>query len=57
MIGDPVAQVLDHAEVVADEQIGEAELAAQVHEQVEHLRLDRDVERRHRLVADQEAGA
>ena len=29
---------------------------AQVHEQVQHLRLDRDVERRHRFVAHQELG-
>ena len=29
---------------------------AQLHEQVQHLRLDRHVERRHRLVADQELG-
>jgi hypothetical protein len=48
--------MLDHREVVADEQVGEAELLAQVHEQVQHLRLDRDVERRHRLVADDESG-
>ena len=34
--------------------IGELEVAAQLHEQVEHLRLDRDVERRDRFVADQE---
>ena len=51
---DAVGDVLHHAEVVADEQVGEAELLAQLHEQVEHLRLDRDVERRDRLVADEE---
>jgi hypothetical protein len=43
----PVGDVLDHAEVVADEQVGEPELVAQVHEEVQHLRLDRDVERGH----------
>ena len=48
--------VLDDAEVVADEQIGEVERLAQLHEQVEDLRLDRDVERGDRLVADQEIG-
>ena len=42
----------DHAEVVADEQVGEPELGAQVVEQVDDLGLDRDVERRDRLVAD-----
>ena len=45
-----------HAEVVADEQAGQPEVAAQLHEQVEHLRLDRDVERRDGFVADQEFG-
>ena len=49
---DAVADVLDHREIVGDEQIGEPELALQVHQQIEHLRLDRDVERGHRLVAD-----
>ena len=46
------ADVLDHRQVVRDEQVGEAELLLQVLEQVDHLRLDRHVERRHRLVAD-----
>ena len=54
--GDAVAEMLDHGEIVRDEEIGEAEPAAQLHEQVQHLRLDRDVERRHRLVADDEIG-
>ena len=35
-----------------DEQVGQAELRAQALEQVEHLRLDQHVERRDRLVAD-----
>ena len=37
-------------EIVADEDVGEAELLLQVGEQVQDLRLDRDVERRDRLV-------
>ena len=49
--GDALADVLDHREVVRDEQVGEAELLLQVLEQVDHLRLDRHVERRDRLVA------
>ena len=49
---DAVADVLDDAQVVGDEQVGQAELVLQVLEQVEDLRLDRDVERRDRLVAD-----
>ena len=43
-------------EVVADEEIGQAELGAQVHQQVDDLGLDRDVEGRDRLVADHEVG-
>ena len=45
------------AQVVRDEQVGEAELVLQVLEQVDDLRLDRDVERRDRLVADDELRA
>ena len=42
----------DDAEVVGDEQVGEPELVLEVLEQVDDLRLDRDVERRDRLVGD-----
>src|SRR4051812_17424809 len=52
---DAVADVGDDGEIVRDEEIGEAVLALQVDQQIDHLRLDRDVERRHRLVADDEA--
>ena len=45
-----------HAQVMADEQVGQAERLAQLHEQVEHLGLDGHVERRHGLVADQKTG-
>ena len=34
-----------HAEVVADEEVRETRAFAQIHEQIEHLRLDRDIER------------
>ena len=47
-----VGDVADDVQVVGDEDVGEPELALQVLEQVQDLRLDRDVERRHRLVAD-----
>ncbi len=53
---DAVADVLHHGEVVGDEQIGEAEALLQILQQVDDLRLDRDVERRHRLVADDQVG-
>ena len=49
-----VGDVAHDREVVADEEIGEAELAPAVGEQVQHLRLDRHVERRDRLVEHQD---
>ena len=52
--GDPVGDVADDREVVGDEDVGEVELLLQVDEQVQHLRLDRDVEGRDRLVGDDE---
>src|SRR5260370_37202473 len=53
--GDAVADTLDDREVVGDEQIGKPELALQIAQQVDHLRLHRDVERRDRLIADDQA--
>ena len=50
--GDPVAHVADDSEVVRDEDVGELELVLQVVEQVQHLRLDGDVECRDGLVRD-----
>jgi hypothetical protein len=38
--GDPVGEVLDHAEIVADEEIGEPKIFSKFHEQVENLSLD-----------------
>ena len=52
--GDPAGDVLHHAEVVGDEQIGEPEFALQVLQQVHDLRLHRDIQRRHRFVAHHE---
>ena len=49
---DVVAHMLHDAEVVADEQVGQTELFLQPAQQVQDLRLDRDVEGRDRLVAD-----
>ena len=54
---DAPAHVADDAEVVRDEEIGQVELLLQLDEQVEHLRLDGDVEGGHRLVGDDELGA
>src|SRR5712671_3082024 len=53
--GDAVADVLDDGEVVGDEQIRKPELALQIAQQVDHLSLHRDVERRDRLIADDQA--
>src|SRR5688572_18950068 len=54
---DPIAEVLDDREVVADEQVREVEVAAEIEEQIQNLALDRHVEGRHRLVADDEVRA
>ena len=51
---DPVRDVPDDREVVRDEQVREVELVLQRLEQVDDLRLDRDVERGDRLVRDDE---
>src|SRR4051812_9395422 len=52
--GDAIGDVLHHGEVVRDKDIGEAEPVLQVAKQIEDLRADRNVERGHRLVADDE---
>ncbi len=49
-----VADVLHHAHVVGDEQVGQAQVALQLLQEVEDLCLDRDVQRAHRLVADEQ---
>ena len=49
---NPRRDVLDHRQVMGDEQVGDAELALQVLQQVDDLGLHRDIQRRHRLVAD-----
>ena len=49
--GDPVGQVADDAEVVRDEEVGDALLALEVDEQVQDRRLHRHVEGRRGLVA------
>ena len=51
-----VGEVAHHRQVVGDEDEGDAELAPELVEKLDHLRLDRDVERGDRLVADDELG-
>ena len=46
--------MLDHAEIVGDEERSDPEVLLQVHEQIEDLRLNAHVERAHRLVGDDE---
>ena len=48
--GDTMADAFDDGHVVRDEEIGELHLRLQLEHQVDHLRLDRNVERRDRLV-------
>ena len=50
----PVAHLGDHAQVVGDEDDGRAGLVAQVAHEVEDLGLDGHVERRRRLVGDEQ---
>ena len=49
---DTVGNVTNHRQVMRNEQVGQVELFLQVFEQVDDLRLDRHIERRDRLVAD-----
>ena len=49
--GDAVTDVLNHTEVVGDEEIGEVKLVLELQEQIQDLGLHRDVKGRHRLVA------
>ena len=53
---DPVSDPLHHGEVVADEKVRQAHLLLQIHHQVDDLRLDRDVQRGHRLIGDHQLG-
>jgi len=48
----PRADVSDQPQVVRDEQAGERQPFLQIHQQVDHLRLHGNVERRHRFVGD-----
>ena len=51
-----IGEVLDHRQVVRDEQVRDVQLVLQVVEQIEDLRLNRNVQRADRLVADDEIG-
>src|SRR5262249_9736424 len=51
-----VADVLDDREIVADEEQRQSELALQILQEIDYLRLDRHVECRDGLVANDELG-
>jgi hypothetical protein len=53
---DTGRDVAHHGKVMSDEQVRQPELLLQILEQVDHLPLDRHVERRHGLVADDDLG-
>ena len=44
--------MLDHRKIVGDEHVGQPHLVLDIHQKVENLGLNRDIERRNRLVAD-----
>src|SRR6266436_7425449 len=52
---DPIGDMLHHCEIVGDKDIAEPETALQILQKIDDLRLNRDIERRDRLVADDEA--
>ena len=52
----PVAHLPHDGEVVRDEEIGDPARLTDIGEEIEDLRLDRDVERRDRLVEDEHPG-
>src|SRR5574337_1125665 len=52
--GHPVGDVTDDGQIVRDEEVGQVVLRLEVLQEVDDLRLDRDVQCRDRLVADDE---
>jgi hypothetical protein len=53
--GDPIGDLGDQLQIVADEQNRDVELAADAIDQLHHLRLHRHVQRRGWFVGDQQA--
>src|SRR6185312_8832066 len=54
---DAIGHVLDHREIMRDDHESEVELAPQLLQQIENLRLHRDIKGRGWLVADHDLGA
>ncbi len=51
---DPIRDMFDHPQIMADEQIGQIKIASEILKQVDNLRLDRNIKRRDAFVTDQE---
>ena len=49
-----ITHVLDDRQVVSDEEVREAEVPLEIPEKIDHLGLDGYIERRDRLIADDE---
>src|SRR3990172_1012610 len=54
---DPIRNVFDNAEIVGDKEVRQLKLFLQVLEQVENLRLDRDIKGRDRFIRNNELGS
>src|SRR5580692_5011225 len=54
--GNPMADSFDHRDVVRDEQEGEVQFGLQPHQQIDDASLHRNVERRDRLIGDDQLG-
>ncbi len=54
--GDPIRHLGHHSQIVGDEDHGRVGVPLQIAHEVQDLRLDRDVQRRRRLVRDQQLG-
>ena len=51
-----IGELAHDRQVVADQEVGDTALVADVGEQVEHLSLDRHIQRGDRFVEDQDSG-
>jgi len=52
--GDALAKMPHDRQIMRDKEIGQVELVAEILEQIDDLRLDRHIEGRDRLIADDE---
>ena len=53
---NPIGNMFDHGQIVRDEHIRQPELALQILQQIDHLRLHRYIECRHRFIANDQTG-